>query len=164
MATDSEYFAFSTSSYSNNISRESRLRLAGVAIDFDDSVGKGLGRFLRQVVPYAARDDMVRIFAREFIAIGGGVRRMCRSIGIPFKGDCGHSDGRNGGNPLFESVVFRLAFGQADPPAIIVNDNGKPPMIAFSILSASINAMMSSATTDCWPLRMLSPERNFVVP
>ena len=40
----------------------------------------------------------------------------------------------------------------------------KPPRIAFPIWRASIKAMMSNATTDCWPLRNVSPERKRVVP
>src|SRR5918998_930668 len=37
-----------------------------VAVNFEDRFGKGLRRFLRQIVPDAARDHPVRIFAREF--------------------------------------------------------------------------------------------------
>ena len=40
----------------------------------------------------------------------------------------------------------------------------KPAMIAFSILSASIKAMMSTATADGWPLRTVSLDRKRVVP
>ena len=36
--------------------------------------------------------------------------------------------------------------------------------VAFSILSASIKAMMSTANADCWPLRNVSLERKRVVP
>ena len=41
-------------------------------VDVDDGLGKGLRRFLRQVVPDAARDDTVLILAREFLRIGTG--------------------------------------------------------------------------------------------
>src|SRR5215212_6450860 len=61
----------------------------GVTVDFDDSFGKGLRGFLRQIVPNAALDDPVRIFAREFLGIGTGVRVGC-SIGITFKGNGEH--------------------------------------------------------------------------
>jgi len=47
-------------------------------------LGKGLRSFLRQIVPDAALDKSVRIFAREFLGIGTGVR-MRRTIGITFK-------------------------------------------------------------------------------
>ena len=46
---------------------------------------------------------------------------MRRAIGIPFKGNRGDGDDRGFGKPLFQFVVFRLALGQALPPAIIVN-------------------------------------------
>jgi hypothetical protein len=38
------------------------------------------------------------------------------------------------------------------------------PMTAFPIFSASMNAMMSTATAACWPFRNVSLERNRVVP
>jgi hypothetical protein len=38
------------------------------------------------------------------------------------------------------------------------------PRIAFSIWRASIRAMISSATTDCWPFRNVLLERKRVVP
>src|ERR687892_2835221 len=65
----------------------------GVTVDFDDSFGKGLRGFLRQIVPNTARDDPVPIFAREFLGIGPGVRVGC-TIGITFKGYGGHADDR----------------------------------------------------------------------
>ena len=40
----------------------------------------------------------------------------------------------------------------------------KPPTTAFSIFSASISAMMSTASADCWPLRKVSLDRKRVVP
>jgi hypothetical protein len=43
-------------------------------VDFYDSVRKVLRGFLRQIVPDAALDDPVRIFAREFLGIRTGVR------------------------------------------------------------------------------------------
>ena len=64
-----------------------------VPVDIDDSLGKGLRRFLRQIVPDAARDDPVRISAREFPGIGTGVRVWC-PIGIAFQRNRGHGDVR----------------------------------------------------------------------
>src|SRR5829696_7798580 len=92
----------------------------GVTVDFDDSFGKGLRGFLRQIVPNAALDDPVRIFAREFLGIGPGVRVGC-TIGITFKGNGGHGDDRTFGKPLFQIVIFRFAFSQAEPPAVIMD-------------------------------------------
>ena len=46
---------------------------------------------------------------------------MRRTIGVTFKGNGGHSDDRAFGKPLFQIVIFRLAFGEAKPPAIIMD-------------------------------------------
>src|SRR5215203_2460096 len=92
----------------------------GVTVDFDDSFGKGLRGFLRQIVPNAALDVPVRIFAREFLGIRPGVRVGC-TIGITFKGNGGHGDDRTFGKPLFQIVIFRFAFSQAEPPAVIMD-------------------------------------------
>ena len=42
-------------------------------IDVDDGLGKGLGSFLRQVVPNAAGDDPVLVLAGKFLGVGAGV-------------------------------------------------------------------------------------------
>ena len=86
----------------------------------DGRFGKGLWRFLRQIMPDAAFDDPVRIFAGEFLGIGAGIGVRC-TVGIAFKGDGGHSDDRHFGKPLFQIVIFRLALSQAEPPAVIVD-------------------------------------------
>jgi len=39
----------------------------------------------------------------------------------PFKGDGGHCDDGAFGGPLFQIVISRLAFGQPNPPAVIVH-------------------------------------------
>ena len=93
------------------------------AVDVDHSLGKGLRGFLRQIVTDATRDDSVRVFAREFLGIGTGTRVWC-TIGITFKGNGGHGDDRTFGQPLFQIVVFRLAFSQAEPPAVIMDGDG----------------------------------------
>jgi hypothetical protein len=64
--------------------------------------------------------DPVRILAREFLRIGTGVR-VWRPVGIPCQGDGGHGDDRPLGQPLFQSVVWRLAFGQAEAPAVVMD-------------------------------------------
>jgi hypothetical protein len=53
-----------------------------ITINVEDSFGKGPRRFLRQIVPDAARDHPVRIRARELLGISTGVR-VRRPIGIP---------------------------------------------------------------------------------
>jgi hypothetical protein len=47
-------------------------------------VDKGLRSFLRQIVPNAALDDPVSVFAREFIGIGTGIRVRCTVV-VTFK-------------------------------------------------------------------------------
>ena len=74
-------------------------------------------------MPDTTLDDPVRIFAGEFPGIGCGVRMRC-SIGITFKGDRGHRDDRSFGKPLFQIVVFRLAFSHAEAPPVIMNHDG----------------------------------------
>src|SRR2546425_5714423 len=91
-----------------------------ITINFDDSLGKGLRSFLRQIVPDAALDDPVHISAQEFLGIGTGVRVWC-PIGIAFKRHRGHGDVWSCGEPLFQLVIVRLAFGQSQPPAIIMD-------------------------------------------
>src|ERR1700737_2072735 len=90
-----------------------------VTVDFDDSFGKGLRRFLGQVVSDAAFDESVRVLAREFLGIEIGVR-VWRTIGIAFEGKCGHGDDRALGKPLFQAIVFRLAFSPAESPPEIM--------------------------------------------
>ena len=87
--------------------------------DVDDGLGKLLRRFLREIVADAAFDDPVRIDAREFLGVGAGIRMWC-AIGITLKGNGGHGDDRAFGKPLFQIVVFRLAFGEVDPPAVVM--------------------------------------------
>ncbi len=83
-----------------------------ITVDFYDSLGKVLRGFLRQIVPDAALDDPVRVFAREFLGIGTGLRVWC-TIGVTFKGNGWHGDDPAFGKPLFQIVIFRLAFSQA---------------------------------------------------
>jgi hypothetical protein len=90
------------------------------SVDIDDRLSKGLGSFLGQIVPDAARDDPVRISTREFPGIDTGVRVRC-TIGIAFKGNGGHGDVRTCGEPLFQLVIVRLACSQSQSPAIIMD-------------------------------------------
>src|SRR2546425_9682899 len=75
--------------------------------DCDDSFGKGLRGFLRQIVANAALDDSVRIFAREFLGIGTAVGVWC-TIGVTFKGNGGHGDDWAFGKSLFQTVILWL--------------------------------------------------------
>src|SRR5918911_767832 len=72
-----------------------------VAVDLDDSLGEGLGGFLRQIVPDATRNDPVCVSARKFAGVGTGVR-VWGAIGVAFKGDRGDSNGRTFRQPPFQ--------------------------------------------------------------
>ena len=52
----------------------------------------------------------------------GGVR-MRGAIGVALQGDGRHCDDRISGKPLFQIVVFWLAFSQSLSPAIIIDDD-----------------------------------------
>src|SRR5271170_2023801 len=67
----------------------------------------------------ATRDGSMGIFAGEFLGIEARIYVWC-SVGISFEGDGGNADIRSCGDLLFEVVVFLLAFGQIDSPAVIV--------------------------------------------
>ncbi len=62
----------------------------------------------------------MRISAREFAGIGTGLRVWC-PIGIAFQRNGGHGDGRSLSKLLFQFVILWLAFGQTEPPAIIMD-------------------------------------------
>src|ERR1700743_2363907 len=64
----------------------------------------------------------VRVFAREFFGVSAGFR-VWRAVGLTFKCDGRYSNYRAGGEALFQLVIFRLAFCQAEPPAVIVDDD-----------------------------------------
>src|SRR5215475_8510740 len=98
-----------------------RLR-ASITVDFDDSLGKGLRSFLRQIVPDAALDDAVRILAGEFLGIRTGVG-MRSTVGITLKGHRRYRDHRKFGKALFQIIVLRFAFSQSESPTIVMDDD-----------------------------------------
>ena len=73
-------------------------------------------------MPDATRDEPVCISARELLGVGAAVG-VRRAVGIAFEGDGGHGDDGKFGELPFYRVVFRLALGQAEPPAVIVDRN-----------------------------------------
>jgi hypothetical protein len=75
------------------------------------------GRRLRQIVPDAALDDPVSVFAPGFLAIGRVVRMVRSAIRIAFESDRRYGDDRTCGKLLFQIVIFGLAFSQAQPTA-----------------------------------------------
>jgi hypothetical protein len=74
-------------------------------------------------VPDSALDDPVYMFAGECFGIRTGIRVWC-AIGVTFKGDGGRGDDRTLGKPLFQIVIFRLAFSQGEPSRIIMDCDG----------------------------------------
>ena len=98
-------------------------RLILIAVYFDNSVGKCPRGFLRQIVSDPTHDGPVLVSAREFLGVGAGLRMWC-AVGITFKRNGRHGDDREFGKPLFQIVVFRLAFCQTESPAIIMNHDG----------------------------------------
>jgi hypothetical protein len=93
--------------------RASTSHRRSIPVDLDDRLDKRLRRFLRQVVPDAARDEPVGIWTREFVGIGTAVRVRC-PIGIPLKHDGEHGDDGPCGQLLFQRVIVPLAFHQAE--------------------------------------------------
>src|ERR1700686_3863900 len=91
-----------------------------IARDLEDGVGECLRRLLWQVVPDASCDDPVRILPRELLGIRTGIG-MRRTVGITLEGDGGHRDDRTRREAPFEIVVLRLAFGEPEPPAVVMN-------------------------------------------
>src|SRR5260370_15006171 len=96
--------------------------LRSKTVDIDDSFRKSLRSFFRQIVPDAALDVPVLIFAREFLSVGTRVR-MWGTVGITFHCYGGHGDDRTFGQPLFQIVIFRFAFSETLPPAVIVDQD-----------------------------------------
>src|SRR5437016_5743262 len=58
-------------------------------------------------------------YCPRMLAIGCSVRG--RTIEITSNGDCGHGGDRTFGKPLSQIVIFRLAFGQSEPPPIVMD-------------------------------------------
>jgi hypothetical protein len=76
-----------------------------ITVDVDDSLSKGLRRFLRQVVPDAAPDRPVRILAHEFFRVRTRVGTR-RTVAIALKCNRPHGDHRKLGKPLFQLIVL----------------------------------------------------------
>src|SRR5215469_10400908 len=71
-------------------------------------------------MPDTALDSPVLILALELFGIGAG-GRVRRAISVTFESDGRHGNSRTLCQALFELVIFRLAFRQAEPPAIIMD-------------------------------------------
>jgi hypothetical protein len=102
----------------------------------------------------AAPDEPVRIPAREFFGIGLGLGMRC-AIGIAFKRDRRHADDRRLGETLFEIVIFRLAFGQIEAPAIIMDDDGDISAVTLSAMTCSILSTSEASSGPVVPMPAL---------
>src|SRR5208337_1109079 len=80
-------------------------------------------------------DEPVLVSPGEFLRIRTGLRMRC-TIGIAFEGDGGDADGGTRGKPFLQFVIFLLAFRQAKPPAVIVNDDGNVVRVVESRCAA----------------------------
>ena len=65
----------------------------------------------------------MRIAAREFLRVGGGLQ-MRRPVRVAFHSDRGQGNHGRLGEPLFQIVIASLAVGQREPPAVVVDGNG----------------------------------------
>ena len=75
---------------------------------------------LREVVADAALDRPVRIRARELRGVGARLRMGC-TVGVALERDRGHGDDGAFGEPLLQLGVLGFAFGQPQPPAVVVD-------------------------------------------
>ena len=47
-------------------------------------------------------------------------------LGVTFKSNGGHRDGRKFRKTLFQIVIFRLTLSKSEPQAVIMDDDGDP--------------------------------------
>ena len=84
------------------------VRSTSKVIRIDHRLGERLRIFLRQVVADAAADQPELVFAGEALGVILGSRVRC-AVGIAFKGDGRHTDGRRRGQFLLERFVLGLS-------------------------------------------------------
>src|ERR1700722_8072671 len=99
-----------------------RDRQRSQAVGVEDGLGERLRSLLRQVVPDAAGDGPVLVPARELLPVGTGIR-MGRTVRVAFQGDGGHRDDGAAGQTSFQVVVLCITGGQAESPAVVVDDD-----------------------------------------
>src|SRR5262249_50083653 len=95
--------------------------LAGQSVRLDDRLGEGFGRLLRHVVADAG-EDPVRVLAGVLLRVRGAVRE--RFVEVAADGHGGNGDLRSLEEPLLQRVVAALVVGEAEAPAVIVDDDG----------------------------------------
>ena len=101
-------------------SRAERRQPINLAATSMTAWAKACGASCGRLWPMPPVMSPVLVFARELLGVGAGLR-MRRAVGIALERDGRHRDDRAFGEPLFQIVIFRLAFGEAEPPAVIVD-------------------------------------------
>jgi hypothetical protein len=81
------------------------------------------GGFLRQIVPDAALDESMRIFPREFLPIGCGIR-MDAPMALPSRAIVGTVITGACASRFSKSSCIASPFRETEPPAIIANHDG----------------------------------------
>src|SRR3954453_22185347 len=89
-------------------------------IDVDHRVRERARSFLGEVVSNPSRDEAMTIFAREFSGVRAAVS-VRRAVAVAFERNRGDTDERTFGKLPLELIVLRLAFDQAEAPAIVVD-------------------------------------------
>src|SRR5262249_20447621 len=107
-------------SFSNNGDLRPVRRGQSVFGNVNDGLSKSLRRLLRQVVSDAALNGEMLVSARELLGVSVGLEGGW-AIGSALERIGGHRDDGALGKPLLQVVVFRLAFGETEPPAVIVD-------------------------------------------
>ena len=73
-------------------------------------------------MPYAAGNEPVLVLVGKLLGIGTGVG-MRRAVGVSFKCDRRHADHRRLCKPSLQLVILWLAFREAEPLAVIVDND-----------------------------------------
>src|SRR5262245_1454909 len=74
-------------------------------------------------MPNAAGNVSMLVLAREFLRVGARVR-VRGTVRVAFHRDGGNGDDRECGETLIKLDIFRLALGEGNSPAIIMDRNG----------------------------------------
>src|SRR5689334_9196225 len=91
-----------------------------ILVDVDDRLREGARRFLRLIVTDAASDQPLRIFAGDFFRVRRALS-MRRLVVVAFERESGVVCLVTLRQPFFELVIFRLALGERESPAIVVD-------------------------------------------
>src|SRR4051812_44059539 len=92
-------------------------------VRLDDRFGEGAGRLLRQVMADATGESAMRVASGKLLRVGAGIQ-MRGAIRVAFERDRRHRDGRKLRELLLERIELRLAFGEPEAPAVVVDGDG----------------------------------------